>query len=143
MITCKRIHLLSRCLQRGYTLEEVRPCIVSEGGDEVTVDVDHPSYPRESRRLPRVKLGYGPGTELKKLLKSFGITAAPGCACNRRAEIMDNEEHKSPGWCAAHMDEIVGWLREEATKRNLPFVDIAGRTLVNLAIRRAKKGSKK
>jgi hypothetical protein len=46
MITCHRIYLAARCLQRGYTLDEVRACIVSEGGDTITVDETHSSYPR-------------------------------------------------------------------------------------------------
>lgn len=37
------------------------------------------------------------------------------------------------------IDEIVGWLREEASKRGLPFVDMAGRMLVKRAIRNARK----
>jgi hypothetical protein len=52
---------------------------------------------------------------------------------------MDEEEAKSPGWCEAHLDEIVGWLREEATKRGLPFLDAAGRVLVRRAISNARK----
>jgi hypothetical protein len=46
MISCELKHLAARCRQRGYTLDEVRPCIVSEDGDQITVDVDHPAYPR-------------------------------------------------------------------------------------------------
>ena len=52
---------------------------------------------------------------------------------------MDTEEAREPGWCEAHLDEIVGWLREEATKRKLPFVDMAGRVLVRRAISNARK----
>jgi hypothetical protein len=52
---------------------------------------------------------------------------------------MDEEEAKEPGWCTAHLDEIVGWLREEATKRKLPFVDMAGRVIVRRAISNARK----
>jgi hypothetical protein len=81
----------------------------------------------------------GPGTELKKLLKRIGIVATPNCSCNARAKRMDVEEARAPGWCEAHLDEIVGWLREEATKRKLPFVDIAGRVLVRRAISNARK----
>jgi hypothetical protein len=51
---------------------------------------------------------------------------------------MDEEEARSPGWCEAHLDEIVGWLREEATKRKLPFIDAAGRMLVRRAIKNAR-----
>jgi hypothetical protein len=46
MIATTKKYLLQRCSQRGYTLDEVRPCIVSEEGDQITVDVDHPAYPR-------------------------------------------------------------------------------------------------
>ena len=46
MITCSRGYLLERCEQRGYTLDEVRACIVSEDGDTITVDETHPAYPR-------------------------------------------------------------------------------------------------
>lgn len=49
MIECRLEHLLSRCQQRGYTLDEVRPCIVSLDGDQITVDETHPAYPREPK----------------------------------------------------------------------------------------------
>lgn len=142
MITCRKIHLAARCRERGYTLDEVRPCIVSEDGDQITVDVDHPAYPRAPKPgfvPPPPAPTSGPGTELKKLLKKVGITATPNCSCNARARRMDEEEAKEPGWCEAHLDEIVGWLREEATKRGLPFIDAAGRMLVRRAIKNAKR----
>jgi hypothetical protein len=78
----------------------------------------------------------GPGAELKKLLAKIGIHAAPGCSCNQRAAMMDA---RGVAWCEANTDEIVGWLREEATKRGLPFVDIAGRLLVRRAIANARR----
>jgi hypothetical protein len=146
MIACHIKHLVARCRERGYTLDEVRPCIVSEDGDTITVDVDHPAYPRAPKPgfvplqpPPPPAPTHGPGTELKKLLKRVGITASPTCSCNARARRMDEEEAKSPGWCEAHLDEIVGWLREEATKRSLPFLDAAGRVLVKRAISNARK----
>jgi hypothetical protein len=151
MITCPKEHLAARCRQRGYTLDEVRPCIVSEDGDQITVDETHKAYPREPKPgfVPPVARPvqppqppaptHGPGTELKKLLKRVGITASPTCSCNARARRMDEEEAREPGWCEAHLDEIVGWLREEATKRGLPFVDMAGRVLVKRAISNARK----
>ena len=46
MITCHRAHLEARCTERGYTLDEVMPCVVSRDGDQWTIDVDHPAYPR-------------------------------------------------------------------------------------------------
>jgi len=82
----------------------------------------------------------GPGQELKKLLAGwpFRIGAKPNCSCNARARTMDE---KGIAWCEANIDTIVGWLREEATKRRLPFVDIAGRLLVKRAIRNARKAA--
>ena len=143
MITCQLKHLAARCRQRGYTLDEVRPCIVSEDGDTITVTTDHPAYPREPKPgfvPPHHAPPPGPGTELKKLLKTWlRIEATPNCSCNARAKKMDVEEARAPGWCEAHLDEIVGWLREEATKRKLPFVDMAGRVLVRRAISNARK----
>jgi len=79
---------------------------------------------------------HGPGTELKKLLKKIGIVASPNCSCNKRAKIMDE---KGCDWCSEHIDEIDVWLAEEAKKRNLPYLSLAGKTLIRLAIRRARK----
>jgi hypothetical protein len=83
--------------------------------------------------------GGGPGTEMKKLLATVGITASPTCSCNARAALMDEKEASESGWCEAHMEEIVGWLHEEATKRGLPFLDAAGRLLVRRAIANARR----
>jgi len=139
----------ARCSQRGYTLDEVRACIVSQDGDQITVDETHPAYPREPKPgfvPPQATAApqppaptHGPGVELKKLLKLIGITATPNCSCNARARRMDVEEAREPGWCEAHLDEIVGWLREEAEKRKLPFLDVAGRVLVRRAISNARR----
>jgi len=78
----------------------------------------------------------GPGTELKSLLSKIGITASPTCSCNKRAKVMDE---KGCDWCEEHIDEIDSWLAEEAKKRKLPYISLAGKTLIRLAIRRARK----
>ena len=86
------------------------------------------------------QLPVGPGTELKALLKTIGIVAKPNCSCNKRASLMDE---RGCDWCEANIEEISGWLAEEAKKRKLPYVPVAGRMLIKLAIRRArKKGNK-
>lgn len=87
----------------------------------------------ETRALPA-----GPGTELKKLLKMFGLPDRPGCKCNKRAQLMDKwgvDECSKP----EKITEIVGWLREEAEKRRLPFVEWGARVIVKRAIRNARK----
>jgi hypothetical protein len=120
-----------RCLACGAPLADPKAVCESclqQLAAELKSDVPPPPAPT-----------HGPGTELKKLLKKVGITATPSCSCNARARRMDEEEAKEPGWCEAHLDEIVGWLREEAEKRGLPFVDMAGRVLVRRAISNARK----
>jgi hypothetical protein len=54
MITGKTINFLIRCHERGYTLDEVRGCVIRMDEREITVDESHPSYPRA------VKPGYSP-----------------------------------------------------------------------------------
>jgi hypothetical protein len=42
-------------------------------------------------------------------------------------------------WCQANIETIVGWLREQATARGLPFFKAAARLLVRRAIANARK----
>ncbi len=148
MITCHFAHLEARCRERGYTLEEVMPCVVAQDGDEWTIDVDHPAYPRHAKPgfippQPEQTLPpptHGPGTELKALLAGwpFYIVSSPDCKCNARARYMDD---KGCDWCESPegMAEILGFLREAAEERGLPFVDMAARLLVRRAIANARK----
>jgi hypothetical protein len=92
---------------------------------------------RGHRSSALLRLG-GPGTELKRLLAKVGIKATENCPCNSRAAIMDAE---GCDWCEANIDTIVGWLRQEASNRGLPFLDAAGRLLVKRAIRNARKAA--
>jgi hypothetical protein len=139
MITCHRSHLESRCRERGYTLDEVLPCVVSQAGDEWTIDVEHPAYPKVSRLPePQPLPTSGPGTELSKLLKRFGIEPTPTCACRAKAAEMDAwgpDECERPERIA----EVVAVMRAEAEARGLPFLDAAGRMLVRRAIHNARK----
>ena len=142
MIECHRSHLEDRCRERGYTLDEVLPCVVSQDGDEWTIDVDHPAYPRVSRLPPPepAPTPRGPGTELSKLLKRFGIEPTPTCQCRAKAQQMDlwgPDECERP----ERIDEVVAVMRTEATARGLPFLDIAGRLLVRRAIQNARRNA--
>lgn len=152
IIKCKRLHLEQRCFQRGYLFSDAEGCVVSSDGEDIVVDTDHPSYPKTQNPGPptgpeEVHVSYepatdGPGTELKRLLKKIGITATPNCSCNARALAMDENEKRIPGWCQKNIDQIVGWLREEASKRGLPFIDAAGRAIVRMAIKSHEKKKK-
>ena len=89
----------------------------------------------ETARVPRCLAG----TALKALLSNLGLNAdEKGCKCKSRAAHMDAA---GCDWCEANEDTILGWLREEATKRRLPFVDLAGRMLVRRAIRNARRAA--
>ena len=144
MIICHRLHVESRCVERGYTLDEVLPCVVSQDGDTWTIDVEHPAFPRISRLpeppQPPAPLGRGPGTELSKLLKRFGISPTPTCACRAKAAEMDQwgpDECEKPERIA----EVVAVMRAEAEARGLPFLDVAGRLLIRRAISNARRNA--
>jgi len=139
MIECRIEHLLQRCRARGYSLQEVMPCVVAQDGDEWTIDVDHWAYPREPKPgfIPP-QVSYGPGSELSKLLKRFGIEPTPTCQCRTKAAQMNAwgcDECAKP----ERIEEVVAVMREEAKARSLPFLDAAGRLLVRRAISNARK----
>jgi hypothetical protein len=147
MTTCRRVFLEARCRERGYTLDEVMPCVVSQDGDQWTIDIDHPAFPRQPKpgfEPPQPPPSHGPGTELKALLAGwpFHIVSSPDCKCNQRARYMDA---KGCDWCESPegMAEIMGFLRESAEERGLPFLDVAGRMLVRRAIHNARKAEAK
>lgn len=87
MISCHISHLEQRCRERGYTLDEVRPCIVSQDGDTLTVDETHPAYPRARPGL---------GDMVAAGLSAIGVTkervsAVVGgdCGCTKRQEALN------------------------------------------------------
>ena len=47
-----------------------------------------------------------------------------------------------PDGCEEHLDEIVGWLHEEARKRKMLFLRWPAKTLVRVAIHKARKAQK-
>lgn len=127
-------------------------CVTKQDGDIWWIDEKHPSYPRTNKPLSTPPkgmvsgpgpvpnagpdIGEGPGTELKKLLKTIGITSTPTCSCNQRAKIMNE---KGVEWCKDNIDTIVDWLRQESEKRNIPFFAFGAKKLVKFAIGRAEK----
>jgi hypothetical protein len=66
MIRCHLRHLEARCHERGFTLDEARPCIVSQDGYRITVDETHPAYPRTAK----------PGLSLPQKVANFATSAA-------------------------------------------------------------------
>lgn len=139
MIGCNEKFYRRTCEERGYGWSRCEKAILRRDNERVYVDEHSPFYPRKDGRPPAPVPTSGPGTELKALLKKVGIVASPGCSCNTRAKIMDENESKEPGWCEKNLETICDWLQEEATKRKLPFVRMAAKILVRQAIRNARK----
>ncbi len=77
-----------------------------------------------------------PGTVLSKMIKSLGFTMSDSCSCKRHALEMND---KGNDWCSENIDTIIGWLREEMTRRNLPFIETIARLMVNRAIKKSRK----
>ena len=96
MISISVEKMLQRCRQRGYTLDEVRACIVSQDGDEITVDETHPAYPRAVTGL---------GDVVAAGLDAIGIT-------KERAQAVASAFGIKDCGCAA---------RQEALNRAFPF----------------------
>lgn len=88
-------------------------------------------FPRTMEEDPN-----GPGTTLSKMIKSLGIVMSDSCSCRRHALEMNA---KGNDWCEQNIDTIVGWLRDEANRRGLPFVDMIGKLMVSRAIKKSRK----
>jgi hypothetical protein len=78
----------------------------------------------------------GPGTILSNMLSYIGINSSPNCSCKQRAIEMNI---KGPDWCENNISTILGWLKEESNKRNLPFIETIAKMVVLRAIRVSKK----
>lgn len=81
------------------------------------------------------------GTALKEILSGppFFFEVTPGCRCEDRARIMDSWGCES---CKDRIDTISSWLREEASKRGMPYFDAVGKILIRRAIVLAKRRAK-
>lgn len=88
MIRCNLHHLEARCLERGFSLDDVRPCIVSQDGDRITVDETHPAYPRQ--RKPGLGDMVAAGLERVGITKDR-VSKAIGkpCGCAKRQEALN------------------------------------------------------
>ena len=136
MIECEKKWLFARAVERGYTKDEVMPCVVRKITKDVwLIDPDHKAYPHKKKE----KKGIGPGSQLSHMLSRLRIKALEGCSCKARSKKMDAW---GPDGCEEHLDEIVGWLHDEARKRKILFLRWPAKTLVRVAIHKARKAQK-
>ena len=87
MIVCHLHHLQQRAAERGYTLDEVMPCVVTQDGDTITVDETHAAYPHARPGL---------GDMVASGLSAVGITkervsklVGGDCGCDKRQEALN------------------------------------------------------
>lgn len=95
MIACHVNHLKQRAAERGYTLDEVMPCVVSQDGDTITVDETHAAYPHARPGL---------GDMVASGLSSVGITkervsaiVGGDCGCGERQQKLNELGRKYLG----------------------------------------------
>jgi len=77
---------------------------------------------------------------MKKMLARVGITATESCQCNAHAAQMDAW---GPDECVKRKPEIIGWLREEASSRGFPFIELIASRLIDLAVRASREEQKR
>lgn len=88
-------------------------------------------YPKTLEENPN-----GPGTILSKMIKNIGIVITNNCSCKQHALQMNEKGNQ---WCEDNIDTILGWMRAEAAKRHLPFIDSMAKIIINRAIKKSKK----
>lgn len=77
----------------------------------------------------------GAGTHLHRMLDWWGLKGSKKCGCESHAKEMDR---RGVEWCEENKSKILGWMREGARERSLPFLDSLGLMLIDTAIQRAK-----
>jgi hypothetical protein len=96
------MHLERICEQRGRSLSEAMPCVVSQDGDQWTIDTEHPAYPRHADEWRPVPIG----DLVERGLTAIGIT-------KERVEKLTRTEGK-PGGCGCEGRKR--WLNETGNR---------------------------
>jgi hypothetical protein len=88
--------VMVRCVQRGYSWDEIKPCLTADLGDGwYEVNVDHPAYPRQKKEGHLAPV-MGLGDMVSSALSAIGITkervsklAGGDCGCAKRQEALN------------------------------------------------------
>jgi len=123
-------NVCARCKKPTRFPQSLRQCCVADECNDTPLPFNAEPPPPAS----------GPGTELSRILKRFGIEPTPTCACRAKAAEMDRW---GPDECARpdRIEEVVAVMRAEAEARGLPFVEIAAKLLIKRAIHNARKAT--
>jgi hypothetical protein len=117
-------------LNSDWTREEIENKLLTILGDDPASKL-RSFFPKTLEECPNC-----PGTILSKMIKKMGIVITSNCSCRRHALAMNENGND---WCENNIETIVGWLKEEAQKRKLPFIDAAGRFMIKRAIQKSRK----
>ena len=82
----------------------------------------------------------GVGTRLERMLKRLNVELPADCSCRARIDIMNSN---GPAWCRDNKREIVGWMKEDADRRGVQFVQFAARALVERAIMATRRSQER
>lgn len=113
-----------------WTKEQINNRLLAILGDDPSKILSS-LFPKTLEQHP-----HGPGTVLSKMIKNLGIHITNNCSCKEHAIHMNEMGND---WCEQNIDTIIVWLRQEANKRKLPFIDSIGKILVQKAISRSRK----
>jgi hypothetical protein len=120
------IHEVAPHRPPGYLADVLNSGTAVSTSDGDFIDIPDEVYDSLVEKYSGKASRKGPGTVLHRILESMGIESLPGCKCLQRKTIMDQW-----GWAECQkperVDEIVGWLKEEAATRGLPFIEVVAR----------------
>jgi hypothetical protein len=120
LVLISAIHDAAADRPSGYADEVLSSGTPVTTPDGEFIDVPDEVYDALVAKYSGKKAVRGPGTVLHGALKAIGIDAVPGCQCMKRKAVMDSwgwDECRKPN----RIDEVVGWMSEEASARGMFF----------------------
>ena len=126
LVHVSAVHEVAPDRPAGYADEVLAAGTPVTTPDGEFVDIPDEVYDTLAAKYSGVQATKGPGSVLHRALEAIGIKALPSCPCLKRKAVMDAwgwEECQKP----ERLDEIVGWMEEEAAIRGLLFFRPAAR----------------
>lgn len=133
LVLISAIHEVAPDRPPGYVDEVLAAGTAVTTPDGDFVDIPDYVYDALAAKYSGRQTVKGPGSVLHRALESLGIKTLPSCPCLKRKAIMDQW-----GWeeCqkTERIDEIMGWLAEEASIRGLLFPTAIVRASLTLGL---------
>lgn len=77
----------------------------------------------------------GVGDTLSVIIKKMGHNYQPISKARSKITFLNK---MGIDWCDKHQNIILEWLREECTTQRIPFLELVAKSIIRLAIRKAK-----